>query len=477
MTDSIIIERIADAALDCFYDKLIKTEDFQALEMIVALDMREVAAKVLCKCIERFDCELHKNIPKGWSVHEYAKRTILTLVGAVTFTRTIFLDEFGIRRAWTDELLGIPSRSRLSACAFLWIATHASELSYRKTAKEFFELTSAHISHVSVMNVVHKEGALLKASGAEFARDEMRISQDVLFIESDGLWVHLQESSHKDKALPRFLYEQARKTKSFELKLAALYAGKAKIGPGRYKRIGLCLTCADEDTESFWKRAWEMLCENYEQDDVCRIAVGGDGAKWCGHTHIKDIAPNSCSVDFTLDLFHVIKKIAKAFPDKDSAKGAWATNLALRGKGKQLVHMCERIADKMKAGSARDKVLELKTYIFEHIDGIRAPRHELGTMEGTNAHIGASRLKGQGRSWSRRGAEAMCLIRCAIATGRALVAPPCTQWFTKRELAIKASLLPKSASEISKSSGTGWEYPYRSKPLSKSVNISLSYRR
>ncbi len=476
MTDSIIIERIADAAADCFYEELLKTEDFKALEMIVSTDMRAVAAKVLCKCIERFDCTLRKNMPKGWSIHEHTKRTILTLVGVVTFTRTIFLDEFGRRRAWADELLGIPARSRLSACAFLWIATHASELSYRKTASEFFALTSVYISHVSVMNVVHKEGVLLKASGGEFAHGKMRISQDVLFIESDGLWVHLQESSHRDKALPRFLYEQARVTKSFELKIAALYAGKAEVTSGRYKRIGLCLTCADEDADSFWSRVWNMLCTNYDKDDVCRIAIGGDGADWCGHERIKNIAPNMCSVDFTLDLFHIMKKITRAFPDKESAKHEWAVHLALRGKGDKLAHMCKRIADKMKAGNARDKVLDLKTYISKHVDGIRVPKHELGTMEGTNAHVGASRLKGQGRSWSRHGAEAMCLIRCAIMTGRALVAPPCTQWFTERELAFKASSLPKSASMVPESSGAGWQPPYHLKPLPKNVNISLSYR-
>lgn len=41
----------------------------------------------------------------------------------------------------------------------------------------------------------------------------------------------------------------------------------------------------------------------------------------------------------------------------------------------------------------------------------------MGTMEGTNAHVGVARLKGQGHSWSRAGAEAMCLARCALATG------------------------------------------------------------
>ena len=476
MTDSIIMERVADAAADCLYGELIKTEDFEAFERIVAADMRSVAAMALRKCIERFDSELRGNVPRGWSAHEHAERTLVTLVGAVTFRRTIFLDEHGRRRAWADELLGMPPRARLSACAFLWVASRAAELSYRKTAAEFAALTSAAISHVTVMNVVRREGALLKESGGEFARDGGRVSQDVLFLESDGLWVHLQEREHREEALPRFLYEQARRTKSFELKIAALYAGKAKVAPGRYERGGLCLTCLDGGADAFWERAWNMLCENYEEADVERIAVGGDGAEWCGPERVGARAAAGCAVDYTLDFFHIMKKVTRAFPDEGSAKREWAVNLAVRGKAGQLARMCERIAAKMKAGGARDKVADLGAYVANHADGVRPPKRELGTMEGTNSHVGAARLKGQGRSWSRAGAEAMCLVRCAIMTGRSLVAPPAPSWFTERELAVPVASLPTSASQVPESSGKGREYPHRSNPLSKNVAIPLARR-
>jgi len=358
MTDSIILERVADVAADCFYGELLKTEDFEAFELVVATDTRLLAAMVLRKCIERFDAEPRANMPRGWSVHERAERT---LVGAVTFERTVFLDEFGHRRAWADELLGIPPRIRLSACAFLWIASHAAELSYRKTAAEFAVLTSAPVSHVTVMNVVHREGALLKESGGEFARGGAKASQDVLFVESDGLWVHLQEREHREEALPRFLYEQARKTKSFELKIAALYAGKAKVAPGRYERGGLCLTCLDGDADAFWERAWRMLVENYEEEDVERIAVGGDGAEWCGPERVEASAAAGCVVDYTLDFFHIMKKITRAFPDEGSPKREWAVSLAVRGKGKQLARMCERVAAKMKAGGKATKAQSANT--------------------------------------------------------------------------------------------------------------------
>lgn len=318
MTDSIIMERVADAAAECFYAELVKAEDLGAFEALAAADARSIAAGVLRRCIERFDAGLADNTPRGWSVHEHAARTLVTLVGETAFVRTVFRDELGRRRALADELLGIPPRARISPRCFLWIAARASELSLGKTAAEFEALTSARISHVTVTNAVHREGRLLKEPGAEFARDGMRTSQDALSAESDGLWAHLQEPAHGKAAPPRFLCEQARKTKSLEPKMAAAYAGRTEVAPGRYERGGLRLTCADEGADMFWERAWRMIRENYEEDDIGRIAVGGDGAEWRGPGRMEAVAPAGCSVDFALDPFHAMQKIVRAFPAEGS---------------------------------------------------------------------------------------------------------------------------------------------------------------
>lgn len=39
MADSIIMERVADAAAECFYAELVKTEDLGAFEALVAADL------------------------------------------------------------------------------------------------------------------------------------------------------------------------------------------------------------------------------------------------------------------------------------------------------------------------------------------------------------------------------------------------------------------------------------------------------
>ncbi len=125
-----------------FYEKLTQSEDFSEIKPLITTDMRALAADVLCKCIERFDAELCENIPRDWKIHGHVERTLITLVGPITFKHTIFLDKYGRHHALTCELLGIPKYTRFSRCAFLWIAECAFELSYRKTAREFEELTN-----------------------------------------------------------------------------------------------------------------------------------------------------------------------------------------------------------------------------------------------------------------------------------------------------------------------------------------------
>ena len=73
-------------------------------------DLRSIAAGVLRRCIERCDAERAGNMPRDWSVHE---RAVRTLVDEIAFVRTVFRDEFGRRRVFADELLGISPRDGL----------------------------------------------------------------------------------------------------------------------------------------------------------------------------------------------------------------------------------------------------------------------------------------------------------------------------------------------------------------------------
>lgn len=460
---------LEEAACAHFLPYLTSTEDFDSFETSVAGGMRSFAAKCVARSVEAFDASLREHVPRGWALHEVAERTIVTMVGEVTYRRSVYLDRCGRRRTWADELLGIPKRSRLSACAFLWVVRHAAELSYRKTADEFERETGARISHVTVMNCVREEGRLLKSAPPAGGG----ISSEAAFVEVDGLWIHLQEHAHRGEALPRQLYEQARRTQSFELKMACCYCGKREVSPGRLERGNLSVTVADEEPDAFWERVAVQLGADYELSDVRELWVGHDGAAWRSADRVAASVPEGVAVAGSLDPFHVLKYVGRAFPEGKSRD--WATSLAYRGKGKRLSEMASRIAACMPPGKRRDKVERLASYAAANAADIRFPRTSLGTMEGTNFHVGAVRRKNNATSWSRKGAEAMCLVRAALLTGRPLVAPDKGQLFTEREKGAERAFLGKfGASSIPEACGRGREATVHR--LGKMPAISLARR-
>ena len=306
---------------------------------------------------------------------------------------------------------------------------------------------TTRVDAVAAMGCVRRVAELLRrreppASG--------RISQPTLFLEVDGLWVRLQSPEHRDEALSRFLCDQARKAASFELKLAALYAGKKEVAPGRYEMGGLRLTCADLLPRGFRDEVWAMLAAEYDPADVGTPWVGADGGKWCGTGRIAGMAPEPCRVRGSLDPFHVMQRVCGAFPEGPR-----------RGRPLQLARMCGRVLPKIEDAKRRDRVRDLRGYMPNNADCVVYPRESMGTMEGTNAHVGAAGMKGRGMSWSRKGAEAMCLVRCAIAEGRPLVAPKFPALCSKREERAAEKFLAKSLSRGPESCGSGWAPPHQ----------------
>lgn len=316
----------AAALADLFAPVLAATEDLDSFEGALSSGIRTLAASAMAASMERFDRSLRRQVPPGWRPHEVAPRTLVTLVGEVTYRRTVYVDAHGCRRAWADELLGIRPRARLSACAFLWLARRSAEVSYRKAAAQFEAMSGARVSHVTAMRCAREEGRLLLAAEPEGPR----LSCEGVRVEVDGLWVALQASSHRDAALPRFLYEQARK-RSAELKVASAYAAKAPAGNGRKRRVALSLVASAEEPGAFFARVAAQMAASFDLDDVRRVHYGADGGAWCGPERLASLLPPHARILFRLDPFHVMQAICRAFPEGRARE--WARHLALKGKG------------------------------------------------------------------------------------------------------------------------------------------------
>ena len=404
---------------------LVACEDlFKHLEY-VDQSLKDVRVKALKQNLQDFDDLLFSQVPDGWRLKEYRRRTIITLAGKITYLRRICTEPSGICHAYLDEVLGIRTRRQLAPDAFLWIAETAANLSFRKTAKAFYERTGAKISHWLVMSVVREEGAPIlaelydeltgKAAGTPSGR--LRISQEALHVEFDGIHVPLQKPTH-EPIKPRWEYERDRQRHSFELKSAVAYAGK----DDKRRRAGVVHLALDEQPLYFWPLLAARIAQDYDPEDAYTLHASSDLAGWCKNHDLDKGFPQAEIIHYA-DPYHVNREVRRAFGG-NTRSASHIISLVYARKTKRLIAEICRVIAHAKKGKERSRYVKLLDYLQANIEMIkRGIRNNMGTMEGTNAHVYAARMKVWGGAWSRPGGQAMALIRSRLASGKPLIAP------------------------------------------------------
>jgi hypothetical protein len=414
-------QSIAEQIATFWLLQLTGCEDVQKHLAYVEESAKELKTEALRLELGRFDEMLAKEVPGTWRFKEYRRRTIITLAGKITYLRRIYQEPSGICHALLDEVLGIRTRFKLAPDAFLWIARCAADISFRKTAAAFFERTGVKISHWLVMAVVHEEGALLleesyrKAFCAQVTHaSEALISQEVLFVEFDGIHIPLQKTGH-EPLKKRWAYEQNRHRHTFELKCAVAYAGKDKRG----RRGCPVHFAADAPPAFFWPLLNARIASVYDTDDVSCVHSFSDAAAWCKQNEL-DVMKTASEATHHIDRFHLNREIRRAFGGK-TGQASHFISLAYTRRTKRLMRDLQLVINHAKDKS---RYLCLQTYLTNNLDLIKAGiGPSAGTMEGTNAHVYAARLKVWGGAWSRRGASAMAAVRARLASGEDLIAP------------------------------------------------------
>ena len=363
-----------NALSDFFYPHLSETEDFSKHVAYCDLVGRIIMRDALKNNLVRFDDELKAQVCKSWKNLGKKKRTIITLVGEITYKRRVYIDEYGNRRYLLDEMLGIPQHCRIEPNAFLWIVRMASNVSFEKTAKAFKERSGTSITRQSVMRCVHNAGNLLSKI-YERAPGDLPISTPVLFCEYDGFWVNLQ-SEVKRPALPRHTYKAQFRKKSTELKVWVAYAAKEDG-----KRIHPFHWATDTAPDGFFAESLKRTGSSYEIDDVAYLAYGADAASWSKANDIDANLPMKTKAIPKLDTYHINKRVYKAFTSEDD-RSTYLDLLYSKNFDGFLSLLLRRIADEPEH-ERTEKRQELYTYIKSNLDWLESPsmsaciRHQL----------------------------------------------------------------------------------------------------
>lgn len=203
------------------------------IEAGISQVVQEIGAKVLVAGLKGLDDELRKEVPSGWRNVGTEGRSIMSSIGRIHYQRRIYKDEKGVRRKPLDEVLGVERYDRESQRVQQMGAYLASEGTYRRAADQMSWLMKTKVSHSTIQRMVWQVGNRI-ADGEEAERRRVfeageaiakgKVKAEVLYGESDGVWLHLQRE----------------KRRSVEVRVATLYSGKKPLGKQRYRLADKC---------------------------------------------------------------------------------------------------------------------------------------------------------------------------------------------------------------------------------------------
>ncbi len=147
----------------------------------------------------------------------------------------------------------------------------ASRSSYRNASEMLSYLLKTVISPSSLQRMVKRFGAYISACEADWRQAEPagKIKAPILYAESDGVWLHLQQA----------------KTKRAEVKVGLLYSGKRRIGRDRFCcENKVVMTQLGGSNEEWQIKLRELADRHFDLSQTNYLVVGGDGATWVKHS-------------------------------------------------------------------------------------------------------------------------------------------------------------------------------------------------
>lgn len=261
----------------------------------IASMTQELARTILLETIATMDhVFLNSDYRKKYYyVKVTRKRTLITLFGNVTFTRTIYQSKLdGSIFTYVDRKLGLPKYDRydptIKAKVVELYADHNSMIKVGEiVGEQIYSLFSTKkerknfsLSRQTVQTMVNKSLLI------QHPIPPSASTPDVLYVMADEKFIPLQNSNKK----------------SAFVRHGVIFEGIQCLSNKRYQITNRWVY--SDLKSSFWSTMDDLLHKKYDMDKVKVVYIMGDGAKWIRHGSM--IIPKG---QFMLDKFHGFQAI------------------------------------------------------------------------------------------------------------------------------------------------------------------------
>ena len=227
---------------------------------------------------------------RNYTVQRSRQRTLISSVGDVTFTHTLYKDQEGKTRCLLDELIRLPDRERFTPVAEAKVLNEAEVHSYRHAA-ESIQTKGQTITKTTVMNKVHS----IEKEIPEMEEPAMEKKLcEYLYIEADEDHIHRQKDGKEQGC--------------FIGKLVYLFEGKEEICNGRRKLVSPFyfggLYAGSDQNAVLWESVDAYIQQHYDQEALKCVYINSDGGSW-----IRAATNYVGKSKLVADRFHLMKYI------------------------------------------------------------------------------------------------------------------------------------------------------------------------
>lgn len=363
-------------------------------------EIHEFASKLGCSTAERIlqivDEEIynHSNRKNNWYVvRKNDKRTISTIMGEVTYTRTYYRNKKDNAYAYLcDEWLGIPKHERTDLTLKAAILRKAADMSYQKTIDSFPHVGIT--SKTTVMNIIRRVG-LIENDAVPVSTEKRPVK--TVYIEADEDHLAMQ---HGEGKLGKMVYVHEG--------LEVVSRKRKKLIETRY------FTGVNKSNDELWLQVADYLDKVYDENSLARIYLSGDGAVW-----IREGLKWIRGAEFVLDGYHLSKYITQAAgSDKDTEREL--REYTAKNFKKEAAKLFRVLSEKAEDEKARERIRSAGSYILRHWEAIQRQKEAdyIGcSAESHVSHVLAARMSSRPMAWSAVGAEHMAGLRTFIFNG------------------------------------------------------------
>lgn len=360
-------------------------------------DILQWALHLACEALQGFlqglDDQLFAERSDDEQVVSRQSRTIDFSFGPVTFRRRVYCDEQGQSYFKLDQFFQIEHHKRLSPYLRLMMAEIGQVTTMRNTAQILgLVCPSSQVSANSVMTAVHQLGPQVRAltQQAETQAVQRRVPAH-LIIEGDAFMIKLKGVTKPG-------------TQSLEIHHFRVYERMDGQPAHRHNFLGTSLVTVKERVINYLDTHYCLKGQT--------IFLGSDAGPGYSPAEMLDLVPAQAHGEYVVDRYHCKRKIKTTLgPDNRFLIRAYQ---ALRNHDYNGLMMSLDTFESMGLSvKQQDHLDHLRAYLKRNWDYVPSPHDRgfegfghLGSVESSHRAF-TYRMKKQGKSWTKLGAQAM----------------------------------------------------------------------